>query len=106
MFTKVSGLAVAAALVAGSTSSGPLTDWPGRKQAVASAQSATQAEFREQARVCGVSAKFRAGQTVEARLSTDGKELSLRDTRSNGRQLQCMLDWAKKRHLVVSLLQS
>ena len=83
-----------------------LTEWQGREQAVASVQPATQAEFRQQARVCKVSAEFRADRAFEARLSADGKELLLRDNLSNGRQLQCMSDWANKRHLAVTLLQS
>jgi hypothetical protein len=74
--------------------------------AAADVRPSTQVQFREQARVCGVSVKYDAHEGYEARLSADGKELTIRDKLPNGRQIKCMMDWANKRHLTISLLQS
>jgi hypothetical protein len=74
--------------------------------AASAVQPATQAQFRKEAHVCGVSLKYRAGEGYEARLSADGKELTVRDRLTNGRQIRCMRNWASKRHLKISLLQS
>jgi hypothetical protein len=69
-------------------------------------QPATQAQFWEQARTCGVSLKYRVDHMYDAQLSADGRELTVRDNLSNGRRVKCMIDWATKHHLNVSIWQS
>jgi hypothetical protein len=63
---------------------------------------ATQAEFREQARLCGVplEPEPRAEEGAAVWLSDNGRELYLRDNRPKP-HVKCMYDWGVKRGLLV-----
>ena len=70
-------------------------------------QPVTQAEFREQAKRCGVSLEYRRGveEGSDAWVSGDGKEFHIRDNRPK-EQVRCMLDWASKHHLMIILVRT
>ena len=75
--------------------------------AAADLQPVTQAEFRAQAKRCGVSLEYRRGveEGYGAWVSGDGKEFYIRDNRPKD-PVKCMIDWASRHHLMIILVRT